>query len=622
MSPDAVVERVLSWIRTIGFEDDVFYVDGPNGRGFLRFAFPSSPSDRPVRIRGPVPLGSVRFVVRTDIGLRRSFGGRELSPGPDVEAPEWRTILRLRDVSVFERDAPHGACRPLRLGLDLREGWSALSHARRCAEQHLAGHEDVSARSRLPELARLSSWSTVGVALWTRGRLRGSVVSPPGPALRGLGQAASWACRDARFEHLSPAELAETRFQITIVHAPAVPLSRREIETGAAYHDKALFLSEGTRSGVYLPEIFNVAPHRTLRALVDSLAREKAGLAGYGDATSVDVCEVTELVESADRMRAVQLDGPVARVADGDGDWRSRARAAGATACAWLAALQNEEGALPLRVRPSTGRAEGVDPPRMAMVAHALAAFGVAIDHAPAVQSSRRLLGWLDRARPTWGAATPHELLTTCYLGKAALCLGDEARVEKALTDALRLMDSAPREPLVLAHAASFFLAASEGRAEVAHRCESLQRELLDRFARARSAREPMSLAGWAELGAALETSGEIMEWLRSKQLPSGAFPDTTASDHVYSRGTGKVLEVLALRPADSMRAIECAVSWLLAMQYRADSMFFVPEEHRSRVSGGLRHDMFDADAWIDAAGHLILALARLEPTVSASMRR
>jgi hypothetical protein len=174
-----------------------------------------------------------------------------------------------------------------------------------------------------------------------------------------------------------------------------------------------------------------------------------------------------------------------------------------------------------------------------------------------------------------------------------------------------------PREPPLLAHAASLFLAASERPDAISRRCEALQRELLGRFERVKGGREPVSLAEWAELLAAFERGSafarEVAKWLCSMQLPSGAFPDTTASDFAYTRGTGKVFEVLALRPpAESAPSIERALHWLGAMQYRADAMFFVPEEHKSRVSGAFRHDMFDPDAWIDAAGHFLLGLARL----------
>ena len=125
-----------------------------------------------------------------------------------------------------------------------------------------------------------------------------------------------------------------------------------------------------------------------------------------------------------------------------------------------------------------------------------------------------------------------------------------------------------------------------------------------------------MSLAEWAELAAAFptdsNTSREVRDWLRSWQLPSGAFPETTTSDFVYSRGTGKVFEVLALRPAESPGALDRALAWLLSMQYRPNSAFFVPYEHWGRVLGGLRHDYYGPDAWIDAAGHFLLGLARL----------
>jgi hypothetical protein len=80
----------------------------------------------------------------------------------------------------------------------------------------------------------------------------------------------------------------------------------------------------------------------------------------------------------------------------------------------------------------------------------------------------------------------------------------------------------------------------------------------------------------------------------------------------VYARGTGKVFEVLALAPNEAPGAIDRVLGWLLSMQYRSDSAFFVPHEHWPRVLGGLRHDYYGPDAWIDAAGHFLLGLARL----------
>jgi AMMECR1 domain-containing protein len=644
---DSTLASVLSWIRTIALEDDVVALDmfdGPHvpvtgrltrPRAYLRFPAPSLPSSRPEAVTDPDAPSRVRFVVRAGARRPRGPGGGSaalasgdpsMGPADPDESlslsggPRWRSILRLRDLVVFERDAPHGRERPLRLGLGPEEGLCALLHARASAERLLAGDKSAASPGPAGEHPRLAQRSQVAVALWTRGRLRGSVITSPGPGLRAVGRAAVSACQDARFPRLSASELGETVFQVGFLHAPRVPLSRQEIETNDAYPDKALFVSEGTRSGAYMPEVFNVFPRRTarLQSLTQSLARDKAGLPGLGPAARVEVCEVTEVVESADRSRALRLDGPVACWDDPMAlpRIRAQARMAGQAACAWLAAIQDAEGALPLFVRPSTGKGEGVDFVRSAMTAEALAAFGVAHGIESAVASARRVLGWLDRSRPEWMAKPGVALASTLYRGKAALCLGDDAAVEGAARSTLALLDGAHPGFLVLAHAASFLDGASPRHPPAAARCQSLRGELAEGFARALAGDEPVSLAAWAELGAAFPagstTAREVCDWLRGQQLASGAFPDTTKSEFAYSRGTGKVFEVLALRPGESARALDRSLGWLLSMQYRPDSAFFVPHEHWPRVLGGFRHDPHGTDAWIDAAGHFLLGLARL----------
>jgi hypothetical protein len=251
------------------------------------------------------------------------------------------------------------------------------------------------------------------------------------------------------------------------------------------------------------------------------------------------------------------------------------------------------------------------------MTAEAMAAFGVSCGFDGAVESARRVLGWLDRSRSAWLPRRAIALPTTIYRGKAAAWLGDDVALEAAARSILEQLDGPDPGPLVLANAASLLDRASARHPPAARRCESLRSELEARFSGATASEKAVSLAEWAELGAAFpadsKTSREVRDWLRSWQLPSGAFPETTASDFVYSRGTGKVFEVLALRPAEAQRSLDRALGWLLSMQYRPDSAFFVPHEHWPRVLGGLRHDPYGPDAWIDAAGHLLLGLARLQ---------
>jgi hypothetical protein len=429
--------------------------------------------------------------------------------------------------------------------------------------------------------------------VWTRGRLRGSVVGTPGPALKTLGQVATWACKDSRFEPLTSPELPDTIFQVTFLHAPRVPLERRDIETLDASPHHALFASEGLRSGVYLPEIFNLARHRSLASLAASVAKEKAGIEDVSQATSFEVCSVTELVESADRGRAVLLDGPVARI-DDDEDIIVAGRAAGALASAWLGRIQAEDGSWPLRVRPSNGASDGIDVPRTAMTAHGLAAFAVRHDDGAGRRVAERALGWVERSGAIQ-AGGPNGLLVALYVAKARIALG---ATDGAAREALHIFARVGKlPPLIAAHAVSLLQT---------EQLELRTRELSAGFDAA------TSLAEWAELAMARDPklSAKVRAWLASKQLPSGAFPDSTTSRFAYTRGTGKVFEVLAPIGGEECRR---ALRWLLSMQYRPDSMFFVPAEHRPRALGGLRHDAYDTDAWIDAAGHLLLGLARLE---------
>jgi AMMECR1 domain-containing protein len=633
---DAALSAVLSWIRVIALEDDVVYLDTPRrlwsplarfapfagprlgrGGGYVRFVVPSLPSARPERVADTDARGRVRFVVRGhgSVALRGERAAEAPLPTAGGEAG-WRSILNLRDLVVFERDAAHGTERPLRLGLNAEEGWCMLQQARRSAERFLdrAAQNAPSPRSA-NDRTRFAQRCAVAVAVWTRGRLRGSVIASPGPALRTVGLAAVSACQDARFPRLSAADLAETVFQVGLLHSPRIPLSRREIATCDAYPDKALFVWDGTRAGAYLPEAFNVFPRRMVRlqALAESVARDKAGLEALGPSARVEVCEVTEVIESADRGRAVRLDGPVARF--DEGAVRAHVQAAGQAACAWLSAIQADDGSLPLFVRPSSGKGEGTDFVRSAMTAEALAAFGVAYDLESAVASARRVLDWLDRSRAEWMPKRVLALPTTVYRGNAAAHLGDDEALEGAAKSVLEQLGGPDPGPLVLAHAAAFLRRTGARHPAAARKSASLREDLAERFERATRV-APVSLAEWAELVAVFpadsETARGVCDWLRSWQLDSGAFPETTASDFVYSRGTGKVFEVLALRPTESPEAIDRALGWLLSMQYRRDSAFFVPHEHWPRVLGGLRHDYYGPDAWIDAAGHFLIGLARL----------
>jgi AMMECR1 len=630
------IESALRWMRTVVLPDDLIYLDVPAGegvRGFGRFPFPSFPSSRPLPVDAPERMDQVRFVVIARDRQGEPLDLRRTTPlVPGLPLSGFRAVVSMRDIVVLERDAPHPRHRPLRLGLDLDEGGWLLARARLEATRVLTKDApDAPTMREPPPPPRLSSQrATAALSIWTRGRIRGSVITAPSSISRAMQMGMRWACRDDRFPRLTAEDLEESLLQVGFVHEPAIVVSRQEIETEDAYPDKAIWVSDGTRSGAYMPEIHNVAPEQRFERLVSRLAHDKAGMGrrtssgktsddaralDLGPKVVVTARAVSEVIERRGQKGVLLLEGPV--VAPVRGDTNRGGLEAGRLAVSWLATVQVDDGALPSFVRPSTGAGVERHAPRMAATAEALIAFAESAGDDQAALIAKRVLAHLDRAKAEGSQPPDLALLTVAYRGKAAARLGDEAELRRAVKEVFARLDGADAGPLPLSQALSLLALASPRIPEAATRADALERVLAGRFTRAQSSGAALSLAEWAEL-AAVRTdtpsapSGDVARWLAGLQLHSGAFPNTTASDFVYSRGTGKVFEVLAARKRDHAENVDAALAWLISMQYTADSAYCIPDEHKPRLIGGLRHDYFHMDAWIDGAAHLLLGVARL----------
>ena len=534
----------------------------------------------------------------------------------------WRAVVRLRELTVLERDAPHGRERPLRLGLGDAEGRagagvrSSVRRARRPARER-TGASGGGRRARTTSAARrrggrgVDARSAARVHREPAGSRTAHAGSDdrmgvPGRTLRAP------LCGGARRDR-APGQPSST--------VPRAPCPARRSRQGTRTTTRRCSCRRGLGSASTRRDL-----QRRLRPSATPLvshgaprARQGRGLPAFGPQSRLALSEVTEIVESPDRTRVVHLDGPVARCpSDGLVD---AARMAGEAACAWLARLQREDGSLPLRVRTSTGDGEGVDPTRTAMTAHALAEFGLAYDVPEALLTARRALASVAAAQAPAGAETVAALLLACYRGRAALGLsgrdGADPFVSEVEATLARSEDShGGLPPLVGAHSLSF---------------RPLRRRPPDggRVVRVVGSSSPGASARLAERRAPRSRSGPSSPWL----LPSAAESPRACAAGSSSGSSGRARS--PTRPARPSRTAagpgrcsKCsprratkgpaaeasarALAWLLDMQYRPDSTFFIPTEHRGRVMGGLRHDYYDTDAWIDAAGHLLLGLARL----------
>jgi hypothetical protein len=103
-----------------------------------------------------------------------------------------------------------------------------------------------------------------------------------------------------------------------------------------------------------------------------------------------------------------------------------------------------------------------------------------------------------------------------------------------------------------------------------------------------------------------------ITEWFISQQHVQGSFPSATGSGFAYTRGTGKIFEVLALRPYEHHRSLLRTFEWLQSMQYSRENVFFVKPEYHEKILGGFRHDVFNQEVWTDASSHVLLGSSQI----------
>ena len=99
-----------------------------------------------------------------------------------------------------------------------------------------------------------------------------------------------------------------------------------------------------------------------------------------------------------------------------------------------------------------------------------------------------------------------------------------------------------------------------------------------------------------------------VSDWYIKTQKEDGAFPRSSESSFSYSRGTGKIFETLACFPKENHQSLVKAFIWLSSMQYTEDNLYWTPGQI---LEGGIRHDAFNREAWIDASAHFVLGTAR-----------
>lgn len=586
------VISVLDWIDTVAEEDTRIFIDFPTYSSYFAFSFPRKQGSLPRKL-GKKSEHEYSFIIR---------------PPVSRVGESWMRIFSSPDVEVLEKKRERYFLTPLRHGLTNSEKEQALALARAHAERVLKKTKETGSYN-LSQRFFLSA--DVNVAIWLNGELRGSQIAEGRSFRDGLEEAVSRALADARFKPVAPDEFQDVRIEIAIMSPLRVALSTRARKQNRIFPEKGYLLALGGRRGWFLPEVFNVRNFHTLDDMLANLAEEKAGVSAAAVGTSdIRIFETHDFIESEDHAKAISLAGSMPSPAP-VGDTREKYK----EVANWLCSMCEPDGSIRPIASPNMRRVTQIDWPRGAFSAWALFEFGTAVGEpryrAIAEKSYAYFRSYLfDREK-----AVLHRELALAYLGRLAHALGKISDVHAISASLLSAIPQVAFEPILYAQIAGFLR--SLGESVAVNGASELEQALKKNFEDLRASNASMSLASWAEIASLFERtdpsfSRAAYQWIVTQQLPSGAFPDTTGSDFVYTRGTGKIVEVLSRKPSEFKEPIEKALAWLFSMQYTHENMFFIPTNARSHMLGSFRHDYMNQDAWIDAAGHVLLAAARL----------
>ena len=624
------LKSIFIWLSNIVQQNDLILLDQKGKQTGYYFEFPLKIGDRPKKIKS-IKNKNFTFIIRI-LPTKQTF-----------PKGKWQIIFQSPEIEIYENRERFQFLRikSLRWGLTKEERSIALKIARQSLEIFLK--EKIQPKPEDLNLVPLSplftSRTDLDVALWTKGIIRGSAVVENKNFRDGLIEGAVQASRDSRFKPLKLKELPQTRIEITLISDLRIPLSEDLIKKDEIFYNKGYLIKKGQNKGWFLPEVFNVRLFNNLREFLGRLASEKASLspeAVFDKKTEIFIFEVEDFIEGTNQEEALKLDGPTIKFKKRkDGLEKLSLKAAD-----WLLKIQETDGNFPPIINPLTGQANQIDWPRSAMAAWSLVELAKTIEKANYLEAAKKNFLYLKKyllGESLFIANYNQTAASLAYFGQLALSLDywqESLQAGSGILEKERHLDF---EPILFQQIGSFFteLAKSDKRFfEPALRFADSTKDV---FTKILSDEQPINLAVWAEVvnlflklfemtdnHSYLETAQKTTDWLLKYQLNSGAFKSATNSNFVYTRGTAKIAEVLGTiflfknKEIDKVfnlnycrKCLEKTFDWVSQMQYSLENSYFIPQDNLKLVIGGIRHDYFNSELWIDSVGHLLLGASR-----------
>lgn len=547
------------------------------------------------------------------------------------ETSDWHPLFTSRDLEIWENKSLHETA-PLRFGLSGEEKKTALATARRAMKRFLENEKQgLEAESAESANSRLQEEATVCVALWIDGEIRGSQIEKGIPLYSAIARGGARACRDNRFKPVVSEELKKARIEVTVMSDLRIPLTKKIIAEDAIDTTVGYCIEKDNRIGWYVPEVFNCVAFKSLYELIGKLATTKAGI--RPETGVVTIFNVEDFIEAEDRSHYLEMDGPVVRRAllnygIGKDDLRNALVSMGTKAANQLLATQEQDGNIPPIFNPLTGGKKQIGWTQLMCALWGLALFGKTLGKKEFVESAEKGFEYVTAFLYDHSTLPLNtKVASLIYLGRLASVLDKREELKKITSTILEYIEKLTSyEPILYANIASYLAEHAVDDADMLTKAiYYAERVEMDYLQQSKSGL-PFQLARYPELATAFLYIGErtgyayyeekaegIFSWLAKQQLEDGAFPIRTFGPPApYSRGTGKIFEVLSSRYEESRDVVLRALGWLSNMQYDENNLYFVKPELRNMVNGGLRHDYLNQEVWIDGAAHLLIGISRI----------
>ncbi len=622
------LEAIFYWLSGVVSQNDLILLEREGKREGYYFKFPLRLGDKPEKLK-------------CIDGKNFSFFIKFSSCRPDIDRKEWKLIFQSPELEIYEskKKFEDQQFKPLRWGLNEKEKGTALKIARKAIEIFLK-------EKRIPKITDFN-FSLSGafylktdldVAFWTNGVLRGSWVATNNFLGEGIIETAIYASRDSRFKPLEFDELKDARIEITLFSDLKIPLSKSLLNKNEIFHDKGYLIRRGSKGGWFLPQVFNVSSFKTLKEFLSRLGSEKAFLQEeeiFDKKTEIFIFEVDDFIESSNQKGVLSLDGPIALLKNQNITIEKSA----SSAANWLLRIQESDGNFIPIIHPLTGKSAQVDWSRSVFTGWSLIEFGAMVGNSKYVEAGRRNFAYAKKYLLDESVMNDANsvALSLAYLGQEALSLNQWQEAFCCGTKILEKKDQLKFEPILFLQIGSFFMELSKSDRNFWEPALRFTAFATSMFEQNLSRNQIIHFAPWAELpnlclklfkitGGAhyLKTARESIDLFLGNQLDSGAFKSAINSNFVFSRGTGKIVEALAgilslkneqinevFDLAHYRKCLERAFDWLKTTQYTPENSYFIPQKNTDIIMGGLRHDYFNPDIWIDSAAHLILAASR-----------